>query len=650
MRRLFAVGAFALAAVVATAGPASAHAVLASSDPADGAELGRAPAEVTATFTEEPDPKISDVKVFDATGRAVHVGRAAPVAGDPLSLRVRLGTLGEGVYTVSWKVLSRVDGHLTAGAFAFGVGVSPADAPRPAIAEVSTPGTSPLEVGGRWVLALGLVVLVGGGWVGAAGFREQPAGLGRLIGAGCAASVVGWALLGEAQRRAAGVGIGSFASTSVGRALMWRGAAIVVACAGVAAARSAHGRRRLAALAVTAVTAAGAMAAHVAAGHAAASGARAFQVAAQWGHFAAVGVWVGGLAALLVGVRGAPSEIKARAVRRFSFAAGIALAVVAATGTLRAWQEVRSWGALTSTSYGRVVLVKAGLLTVLVALGAVNRYRHVPRAAESLSRLRRVSGVELAIGAVAIGSAALLANLVPARQVKAGPTVAGPLVVSGSDFATSVRLRLEIAPGTAGPNTFRLAIADFDEGTPVAADRVELRFVFEGTADVGESTLQMQRDGTSWRAQGANLSLDGPWQVTVLIQRGADALEVPLRFRTRSRPQQIQVIPGDPTLYNVTLSAGRSVQFYVDPGRAGPNEVHATFFDAAGTELGGLRDITLRATPPEGAQRALEVRLLSPGHFVAGGELAAGRWRFDVSAATPDGTPLAAYFEETIEP
>ena len=50
------------------AGPAAAHANLASSDPAANALLDQAPAEVTMTFTEPPDPKLSIVHVLDVNG------------------------------------------------------------------------------------------------------------------------------------------------------------------------------------------------------------------------------------------------------------------------------------------------------------------------------------------------------------------------------------------------------------------------------------------------------------------------------------------------------------------------------------------------------------------------------------------------------
>ena len=145
-------------------------------------------------------------------------------------------------------------------------------------------------------------------------------------------------------------------------------------------------------LVLTGAAAASAMLAHVLAGHAAANPGpwQPANIAIQWLHFAAVGAWIGGLAALLVALRTVPCDDGARAVRRFSAAAVVLLGVVAATGILRAIDEVGSVGALVSTGFGRLVDLKAFLLVVLASLGAVNRYRNVPRGPEGRPGLLRV--------------------------------------------------------------------------------------------------------------------------------------------------------------------------------------------------------------------------------------------------------------------
>src|SRR5256885_2384029 len=101
------------------------HALLAASDPAAGATLAHSPAQVVITFTEQPDAGLSSIRVLDASGRALTQARPQAVTGRPSTLKVDVPTLANGVYTVSWRTVSKVDGHLGAGSYSFGVGQAP---------------------------------------------------------------------------------------------------------------------------------------------------------------------------------------------------------------------------------------------------------------------------------------------------------------------------------------------------------------------------------------------------------------------------------------------------------------------------------------------------------------------------------------------
>jgi methionine-rich copper-binding protein CopC len=91
--------------LLALPGGAAGHALLQSSEPAAGSTLGSAPAAVTLEFGERPDPRLSSVKVLDTGGANHATGAAAAVEGKPESLRVAVGTLGDGVYTVAWRTV-----------------------------------------------------------------------------------------------------------------------------------------------------------------------------------------------------------------------------------------------------------------------------------------------------------------------------------------------------------------------------------------------------------------------------------------------------------------------------------------------------------------------------------------------------------------
>ncbi|MFI5268256.1 MAG: copper resistance protein CopC, partial [Chloroflexota bacterium] len=153
----------AVAMFLALPGAALAHANLVRSEPPSNANLNQAPAWVQMWFSERPEVKLTQIQVFDAQRREVQSGPPAAAADDPLSLVEQLQPgLTQGVYTVSWKTTSAVDGHVTGGAFAFGIGVAPSATDLSAAAQATAqPPPSPASAIVRWLEYLSAVGLLG---------------------------------------------------------------------------------------------------------------------------------------------------------------------------------------------------------------------------------------------------------------------------------------------------------------------------------------------------------------------------------------------------------------------------------------------------------------------------------------------------------
>ena len=98
-------------------GPTQAHARLDHASPAAGSTLSSSPSEIALYFTEELEPKFSGGEVRSAAGARVDHG--ANISGK--AMRLGVGTLPPGNYTVSWHVTS-VDTHKTQESFSFTVG------------------------------------------------------------------------------------------------------------------------------------------------------------------------------------------------------------------------------------------------------------------------------------------------------------------------------------------------------------------------------------------------------------------------------------------------------------------------------------------------------------------------------------------------
>ena len=113
-------------------------------------------------------------------------------------------------------------------------------------------------------------------------------------------------------------------------------------------------------------------------GHATTGSAIAAGFVLDLAHLGAASAWLGGLAVLLcllVGGATTTSRASTQGSRRdgISTIALVAVAVVVLSGTLQAVRQVGSLDALTGTTYGRLLLVKVGIVVVLIALGAVSR-------------------------------------------------------------------------------------------------------------------------------------------------------------------------------------------------------------------------------------------------------------------------------------
>jgi copper transport protein len=536
------------------------------------------------------------------------------------------------VYTVSWRTFSHVDGHVAGGAFAFGVRTDPTKVVIPPTLTAG-PGPSVVDIIGRALLFVGLVALVGGAGVATMVLPRPARAVMLTLPVAWAVAVAGTVTVVASQAHNAGAGLGDILSTSIGRTLLERAIPLVIAGAALPLCFGGSDARRRAAVAVAGAAGAAAMLADVLNSHAAAGAQVAANSALQWVHIVAGALWLGGLFALLLGIRGLGGEARGRSVRRFSTMAGVALLAVAATGTVRAVVEIGAWDRLWSTTFGKLVIAKVALLLVLAGLGAVNRFVMVPHASRVVRGLRRVGSAEVLVAVSALVVAGALVNEAPPASEVARAAAQAPqaLVLSANDYGTSVRMKLTITPGSTGPNQFSAYVTDFDTGKPLDAAGVQLGFVAPSCQSLGPTTLPLTRTAPgTWTATSSNLALGTTWQVTALVNRGTASVEIPFTVTPKVPPQTLKTTPGGnglPTLYDITLPVGR-LQIYIDPETPGKVEFHATYFDAAGNGL----DATVSSMKEAG--QTLPVRLLGPGHYVADATVRQGTNSFDIAAAS----------------
>ncbi len=496
-----------LLAVAAMSGPARAHAYLIYADPSPGASLLQSPQTVRFSFSEEIDPRWSSFVLYDAQGQLLRE-LDFTTQGDNLDVAISLDPLPQGIYTIAWKVLSAIDGHITKGVYSFGVGVS-AEGSSGDLAEPSA--ETLLRVLSRWAHSLALM-----GWGGVLFFSQ-------LIYDAFSGKVL-WGLWGLAALTA----ISEFAlyTHSVGELSALVGTVVgniflaklgLLACAGVVA----RIRRRWGfweTLLSLGTVGLGAASSHSAALK------DALALGLDAAHLLAGTIWAGGLLALGVLVRRRPQGVPWGVVLlRFSRWALLSVAVIGGSGIYLASRHISTVSALWGTSWGRWLTLKVILLAAILLLAARN-FRQARRP-DGLERdlagvYRRVWGEFFGIIGV-LGAAAAL-TLSPPPPVP--PTV---LVYE----AAGTHIALEIAPLRVGPARFVVHIRD-DLGHPVPqAQRVMLEFLYTENQELGALTVVAEERGEGdFEAAGSYLSLAGQWQITVRVRRSDRAEDVTAQF------------------------------------------------------------------------------------------------------------------------
>jgi len=513
-RRGIALAACTAAGALVLPAAASAHAYLTKTDPAASVTLNAAPKTVALTFDEAVEPRFAIVSVTDVEAHQVTTGRVARSPANPDTLVVPLRQIPEGWYLVYWRAIS-VDGHPVQGAFTFAVGPNPGPPPEFTIPHIAQSATSTPLVIARWLVfltvmsAIGLFVLrvlIAQPLVR----RVSGTRLRALDVSFAVAAVLGLlAVPGYLEESTAIDSLRSFfafgalvplwRTTAFGRGYVDLELCFALFClaAGVAlwVDRPDRDRRSVAAiLSVAGGLAAGAAALVVpgAAGHAAQTSPRGVTVFLDWLHLVCGSIWVGGLIGLLVLWRSLPAARRVAGlvvcVPRFSNVAFVSVLLLLASGVGESVVHLPVLAALWQTSYGKAILVKAGILLAAVALAAVNLLRTKPTLVASASAevgeraarlLRRLVGGEAVLVVGAVFVAALLSSLAPpppafAKEGSAAARV-GPGKVAAGVVQNGYKLQVLVDPNKAAqPNAFALHITR--NGAPVRGADVTLEF------------------------------------------------------------------------------------------------------------------------------------------------------------------------------
>lgn len=489
----------ALLGVGGTAAPASAHASLVSSDPAEGEVLPTAPDQVTFTFSEPVSLVPDGVTVFDATGAEVETADAS--ASDAV-VTIDVPELDDGTYVVTWRIVS-ADSHPVAGSLTFHVGEPSEEVVAPQVAATSgggPVGTVMAVVSGLNYLALllagGLVLFLGHTARGVRLHDDVRRRLARVLrGTVLAAAVTALVAVPVAGAYQQGLGLGGIVGADAWQPDLVRNELIVLGLQvlglGVMALRLAQVVAGAAGLTVELLTAL-AVWSPALVGHTRAYEPATLLIVTDALHLSAGAVWLGGLAGLVLvlpSVRGRARDA-ALLLTRFSVVAAGVLLALAVTGTLMAWRILGSWSGLVEVAYGRLLLVKIAIALLVAAVAAWNRFRLLPglqdgghdTARRTVLRVRRTVSVEAVLLVAVLGVTGFLVEQPPGGESTA-PVGASTGVVRGS--ADDVRVLAVLDEATGRRRQLTVQLQD-ETGEPVDLYQAPAVALSSDRVDLGE--------------------------------------------------------------------------------------------------------------------------------------------------------------------
>lgn len=238
-------------------------------------------------------------------------------------------------------------------------------------------------------------------------------------------------------------------------------------------------------------------------------------------HLAAAGCWLGGLPAFALLLQTAPrADAAGRVTRRFSILAISSVGTLTATGLMNSWALLGAPRDLWTTSYGRLLALKLGLFTAMLAVAAVNRFYLTPRLAKGATRkaLARNSLVETALGLGILILVGALGTMPPTAHVVAtssdGPTDAAFVHLHTAEAMVDVT----VDPGRVGPADISIRVLREDSSEFPAREVIFQADLPDQRAVTINRAAVRQDDGT-WRVLSINFGQPGNWTVRITINR-----------------------------------------------------------------------------------------------------------------------------------
>ena len=531
---------------------ASAHPFLLDSEPGQGQNAPAGTTQIITNYSEAVDIGFSELRVYDANGNQID-NKDTAYNGGETSLIVTTPPLEDGVYTITSKVLSKIDGHLVQAAIVFGVGDVKIDSSLLEKQENSETTFIPESIA-RFPGLVGQTIVLGGVIVSITiwssqqtRFREVFADINeqfkikfsKIIGIGVIATFASNFIMLGVQTWRLETSPLDVIGTTFGTTWLIR-MIITIIIIGLWFWMEKKNEITIKGQIPLLIASLILIATTTMMGHGAST-----ELEAPWildySHNLLSSIWIGGVIffafVALPTITKTENSIKEKItlslIPRFSGLFIIAIGILIITGPTLLWFLDDNVASLTDSTYGKLILIKIAIAAAMIGFGGMYQIKFLKNMhdLEKLNISRKISKplkFEAGLGIALLAVVALLVNSsLPAGEIQSADAIQGTFGYESVLFSENAKFDVKVLPAGIGSNTISVIVTSYDDKplADISGLKIKVSNPQKNISPIEAEVTENVQDSVTKYSADATFGFAGNWQIELEAQRAENSNE-----------------------------------------------------------------------------------------------------------------------------
>ncbi|PTL87659.1 copper resistance protein CopD [Candidatus Nitrosopelagicus brevis] len=531
---------------------ASAHPFLLDSEPGQGQNAPAGTTQIITNYSEAVEIGFSELRVYDANGNQID-NKDTAYNGGETSLIVTTPPLEDGVYTITSKVLSKIDGHLVQAAIVFGVGDVKIDSSLLEKQENSETTFIPESIA-RFPGLVGQTIVLGGVIVSITiwssqqtRFREVFADINeqfkikfsKIIGIGVIATFASNFIMLGVQTWRLETSPLDVIGTTFGTTWLIR-MIITIIIIGLWFWMEKKNEITIKGQIPLLIASLILIATTTMMGHGAST-----KLEAPWildySHNLLSSIWIGGVIffafVALPTITKTENSIKEKItlslIPRFSGLFIIAIGILIITGPTLLWFLDDNVASLTDSTYGKLILIKIAIAAAMIGFGGMYQIKFLKNMSdlEKLNISRKISKplkFEAGLGIALLAVVALLVNSsLPAGEIQSADAIQGTFGYESVLFSENAKFDVKVLPAGIGSNTISVIVTSYDDKplVDISGLKIKVSNPQKNISPIEAEVTENVQDSVTKYSADATFGFAGNWQIELEAQRAENSNE-----------------------------------------------------------------------------------------------------------------------------